>query len=96
VAESHHAGNVSFFGVERARNPRGDEHPHSLRVVQDITELAQSLAAQGQWDGQHVEVTFRPLGLIPHDRPDLAHALPGDVTDADPPVTIGRVAIFYE
>jgi hypothetical protein len=65
-------------------------------VVQDITELAQSLAAQGQWDGQHVEVTFRPLGLIPHDRPDLAHALPDDVTDADPPVTIGRVAIFYE
>lgn len=96
VAESHHAGNVSFFGVERARNPRGDEHPHSLRVVQDITELAQSLAAQGQWDGRHVDVTFRPLGLIPHDRPELAHALPDDVTDADPPVTIGRVAIFYE
>jgi tyrosinase len=96
VAESHHAGNVSFFGVERARNPRGDEHPHSLRVVQDITELAQSLAAQGQWDGRHVEVTFRPLSLIPHDRPELAHALPDDLTDADPPVTIGRVAIFYE
>ena len=96
VAESHHAGNVSFFGVERARNPRGDEHAHSLRVVQDITDLVQSLAAQGQWDGQHVEVTFRPLGLIPHDQPELAHALPQAMTDADPPVTIGRVAIFYE
>ena len=96
VAEAHHAGNVSFFGVERARNPRGDEHAHSLRVVNDITELAQSLAQQGQWDGRNVDVTFRPLGLIPHDRPELAHALPEGVTDADPPVTIGRVAIFYE
>jgi len=96
VAESHHAGNVSFFGVERARNPRGDEHAHSLRVTHDITELAESLTAQGEWDGRHVEVTFRPLGLIPHDQPELAHALPDEVTDADPPVTIGRVAIFYE
>jgi tyrosinase len=96
VAEAHHAGNVSFFGVERARNPRGDEHAHSLRVTHDITELTQTLAAQGEWDGRHVEVTFRPLGLIPHDQPELAHALPDTVTDADPPVTIGRVAIFYE
>lgn len=96
VAETHHAGNVSFFGVERARNPRGDEHAHGLRVTHDITELTQSLAAQGQWDGRHVAVTFRPLGLIPDDQPELAHALPDHVTDADPPVTIGRVAIFYE
>ncbi|MFZ1993085.1 MAG: tyrosinase family protein [Solirubrobacteraceae bacterium] len=96
VAESHHAGNVSFFGVERARHPRGDEHAHSLRVVHDITELTRSLAAQGEWDGRHIEVTFRPLGLIPHDQPELAHALPDDATDTDPPVTIGRVAIFYE
>ena len=95
-AEGHHAGNVSFFGVERARNPRGDEHAHSLRVVNDITELTRSLAAQNEWGGRHVEVTFRPLGLIPHDRPELAHALPDDVTDTDPPVTIGRVAIFYQ
>jgi tyrosinase len=96
VAESHHAGNISFFGVERARNPRGDEHAHSLRVTQDITELTESLAAQGEWDGRHVEVTFRPLGLIPHDQPELTHALPDQVTDTDPPATIGRVAIFYE
>ncbi|MFL5860758.1 MAG: tyrosinase family protein [Solirubrobacteraceae bacterium] len=96
VAESRHAGNVSFFGVERARSPRGDEHAHSLRVMNDITELAQSLAAQGEWDGRHVEVTFRPLGLIPHDRPELAHALPEGMAGSDPPVSIGRVAIFYE
>jgi tyrosinase len=96
VAESHHAGNVSFFGVERARSPRGDEHGHGLRIVHDITELTQELAAQGQWDGRQVQITFRPLGLIPHDRPDLTHALPDEVTDDDPPVTIGRVAILYQ
>ncbi|HEY1569602.1 MAG TPA: tyrosinase family protein [Solirubrobacteraceae bacterium] len=96
VAEAHHAGNVSFFGVERARNPRGDEPAHSLRVVHDITELTKTLAAQGQWDGRDVQVTFRPLGLVPPDQPELGHALPDAVTDADPPVTIGRVAIFYD
>jgi tyrosinase len=95
VAESHHAGNVSFFGVERARNPRGDEQAHSLRVMQDITELAAALAARGEWDGTHVNVTFRPFGLIPPDRPDLAHALPDETTSSDPPVTIGRVSILY-
>ena len=65
-------------------------------MVQDITELTATLAAEGDWDGRHVEVTFRPLGLIPPDRPELTHALPDDVSNADPPVTIGRVAIFYE
>jgi tyrosinase len=95
VAERHHAGNVSFFGVERARNPRGDEHAHSLRVTHDITELSRELAARGEWDGEHVNVSFRPLGLIPADQPQLAHALPDQPTSSDPPVTIGRVSIFY-
>ena len=95
VAESHHAGNVSFFGVERARNPRGDEQAHMLRVSLEITELANRLAQQGQWDGQHVTVTFRPFGLIPPDRPDLAHALPEELSTSDPPVTIGRVSLAY-
>ena len=95
TVESHHAGNVSFFGVERARNPRGDEHAHSLRFVHEITELTQRLAAQGEWDGQHVSVTFRPFGLIPPDRPELAYALPETASDSEPPVTIGRVGILY-
>ncbi len=95
VAEAHHAGNVSFFGVERPPDPSGDEQAHSLRVTVEITELAHELAAQGEWDGQHVTVTFRPLGLIPQDRPDLAHALPDTISTSDPPVTIGRVSISF-
>ncbi len=94
VAESHHAGNVSFFGLERARNPRGDEPAHDLRVTREITDLVHRLAAIGQWDGRTVTVTFRPLSLIPEDQPELAHALPAAFTE-DPPVTIGRVSILY-
>jgi tyrosinase len=95
VAEEHHAGNVSFFGIERARNPRGDEQAHSLQLTRDITDLVHVLAAGGAWDGQRVTVSFRPLGLIPHDRPELAHALPDSVSTSDPPVTVGRVSILY-
>jgi tyrosinase len=95
VAEAHYAGNLSFFGVERAANPRGDEHAHSLRVVQEITQLAQTLAANGEWDGKQVSVTFRPFSLIPPDQPELGHQLPETMSSSDPPVTIGRVSILY-
>jgi tyrosinase len=94
-AESYQAGSLSFFGLERARNPRGDEQAHMLRFTREITKLAERLAAKGEWDGQHVNVTFRPLTLIPHDQPELAHALPESMSDSDPPVTLGRVSIFY-
>jgi len=86
---------VSFFGIERARNPRGDEQAHTLRVTVEITELVRELAGEGEWDGQHVSVTFRPFGLIPEDRPELAHALPESMSSSDPPVTIGRVSVSY-
>ncbi len=95
TAESHHAGNLSFFGVERAANPRGDEHAHSLRVVQEITDLTQALAAEGEWDGHNVTVTFRPFGLIPADQPELGHTLPETVSSSEPPVMIGRVSVLY-
>src|SRR5205823_2797854 len=76
TAEQHHVGNVSFFGIERARHPRGDEQPHNLRVSVEITDLVRRLQSEGSWDPQHVHVTFRPLGLVPPDQPELAHALP--------------------
>lgn len=95
VAESHYAGNLSFFGLERAQNPRADDVAHPLRIAREITEPVRKLAASGEWDGEHVDITFRPLGLIPHDRPELAHELPGSVAPSDPPVTIGRVSILY-
>lgn len=95
VAESHHAGNLSFFGLERAREPQGDEPAHGLAFTREITALANKLVSDGEWDGTHVTVTFRPLGLIPHDQPELSHALPDDLSSDDPPVTVGSVTILY-
>ena len=67
-------------------------------MVNDITELTQSLAAQGPvGTAATSRSTFRPLGPHSAGPPgSWRHALPEDVTDADPPVTIGRVAIFYQ
>jgi tyrosinase len=96
TAAEYHVGNVSFFGIERALHPRGDAQPHPLRVSVEITELVSRLRSEGSWDPQHVSVTFRPLGLVPPDQPELAHALPDSVSTTDPPVTIGRVSLSYE
>ncbi|MFE9462611.1 tyrosinase family protein [Streptomyces virginiae] len=84
-AEGHRVGNLSFFGIERAQDPRGDEHPHGLRVSVEITPLVRRLQADGAWDEARLNVTFRPLGR-------------GDAADAegeDPPVEIGRVSLSY-
>jgi tyrosinase len=92
---AHYAGNVSFFGAERARNPRGDEHSHGLRVAMDITGLVHDLRARGQWDDKQIQVTFRPLGLIPPEEPAVADAMREESAEEDPPVSIGRVSVFY-
>jgi tyrosinase len=91
----HHAGNLSFFGIERARDPRDDEHAHGLRVSMDITELVEQLKARGQWDDGHLQVTLHPIEVIPpgasEQPPDEAAEGPGE----DPPVHIGRVSVSF-
>jgi len=94
TAASHYAGALSFFGATRARHPKSDEPPHSLAITHDISALARALAEQGEWDGEHVTVTFRPIGLVPPDQPDRMHA-PDTPSRDHPPVTIGRVSVFY-
>ncbi len=93
---AHHVGNVSLFGVERARHPRGDQQPHGLRASMEITGLLDRLAADGQWrDGRALEVTFRPLTLEPPPgRADLADAL-ATTAHPDVPITIGRISVYY-
>lgn len=90
---NHHIGNVSLFGVERARAPRGDEHAHNLHLSIDITAMLDQLAAREQWpDGTQLDVTFRPITL--DDTPDKAV----DTTAAghpEDPVKVGRVSIHY-
>lgn len=85
LAESHRVGNLSFFGIERAQDPRGDEHPHGLRVTVEITPLVRRLVAEDAWDDRALRVTFLPLG--PRG--------PADAETEDPPVEIGRVSLGY-
>ena len=92
----HHAGNVSFFGIERARNPRGDEHAHGLHYSMEITRLLDQQAAEGSWrDGRRLDVTFQPIPLeAPPGRPDIAAELE-NTQHPDMPITIGQVSLHY-
>jgi tyrosinase len=94
---AHHVGNVSLFGVERARYPRGDESPHGLRLSMEITDLLDQLAGAGGWqEGQQLDVTFRPLTLqAPADATDELATAVADVAHPDLPVTIGRVSVHF-
>jgi tyrosinase len=92
----HHVGNVALFGVERARNPRGDEHGHGLRVSMEITDLLDRLSSEGQWqDGQQLDVVFRPITMQPP--PEGADTDEQDMATPHPelPVTIGRVSVHF-
>jgi tyrosinase len=95
VEDAHYVGNVSFFGIERSNEPRGDEHAHGLRVAMEITDLVRDLRASGRWDDQQLQVTFKPIHLIQLEEPDEAVAALKAAAPADPPVSIGRVSVFY-
>ena len=88
-AAAHHVGTLSFFGIQRALEPRADEQPHGLSATFDLSELAADERAAGQWNDQSVTVTFVPLGLIAPDGEALAESEPG------PPVTIGSLSLYY-
>ena len=88
---AYHVGNLSFFGVERARDPRGDEQGHGLSLTYDITDVVQRERSAGEWKQQSITVTFRPLTLIP---PEGAEPVgPGE--EPEPPATIGSVSVYY-
>ena len=90
--DTHHAGNVSFFGIERAARG-GDQHAMGLRYAMDITDLVTSLQEHGHWRGDDIDVTFRPIRpLVVGDRPELEAELE-EGRHEDAPVTIGRVSL---
>ena len=92
---THHVGNISLFGVERARAPRGDEHAHGLRVSMEITQVLDDMAVQGTWrDGTQLHVSFLPISLespqgVAPDREVANTAHPAV------PITIGRVSVHF-
>jgi tyrosinase len=93
---THHVGNISLFGVERARRPRGDEHGHGLRVSMEITQVLDRLAAEGTWrEGTRLDVTFRPITLEPSSTTAGVTQEVFSTDHADVPITIGRVSVHF-
>lgn len=91
----HHAGNVSFFGIERATRPHGDEHGHNLRVSMEVGGLLRSLGGGESFGNEEVKVTFRPISLVPpagRTEESFRAAAPAD----EPPVQIGRVSLSVD
>jgi tyrosinase len=92
---AHHAGNLSFFGIEHANRPPRDEHPHGLRLSMDITELAQRLREQGEWSDDQLQVSLLPVGVRPAPGATAAEAVSTEERHDDLPVTVGRVSVSY-
>lgn len=93
--EAHLVTNVSFFGIERARNPRQDEPPHSMRVSVDVGHLLGAIGEGDAWDGSPIYVTFRPIGLYP-GKDQTEEYLRSEEPDEYPPVKVGRVSLSVE
>jgi tyrosinase len=90
----HNLGTLSFFGIERAREPLGDATPHALQVSYDITPIARELQAQGKWAGHDLPVTFAPLNLVgPEAGPTDGI---GPAPHGEQPVHLGRLSVFYD
>ncbi|MFL5817565.1 MAG: tyrosinase family protein [Conexibacter sp.] len=94
-ARRHHVGNLSFFGIEHVREPRGDAHAHGLRYTIDISDLVRELVAQGRWNQDALHVTFRPIEPVdPEASEEEQHAVPESLSEHSP-VQVGRVSVFY-
>lgn len=91
--EAHRAGNVSFFGIERARKPRDDEHAHGLRVSVEVGGLLREISEGDRWEGEQIDVTLRPLTLIPAEGQGEEAAKEMESFEEDSPVQIGRVSL---
>lgn len=83
---AHQVGNVSFFGIEKAQAPKGDEHGHSLRLSVEVGGLLRALGGGESFEGDEICVTFCPL------------TLPGeeDASHEEFPVHIGRISLAVD
>jgi tyrosinase-like protein/polyphenol oxidase-like protein len=90
----HYLGTLSFFGVERARAPVGDESPHALQASYDITPIARELEARGEWAGHELPETFAPLALVPPGAGPTRGVAPAPHDDR--PIRLGRLSVFYD
>ena len=80
--EARRAGYLSTFGIPEASRS-DDEHAGSgLTYSYEITDVVRRLAAAGEWDGEHVQVTFTPEGESG-----------GEPAEGD--LEVGRISVYY-
>ena len=81
--DQYYVGNVSLFGIEATQDLGRDVHGGAgLSFAFDITDVARDQQAAGRWDPSQLTVTFVPIGGT-------------DPDETLPPVTIGRVGVYY-
>lgn len=88
MLERRYLGNLSFFGLEKSDDPRGDEHPHGLRISVEAGPLIRELRDETDWDRERLEVCFRPIG--PADAGDQPEFI------RHQPVRIGRISLAID
>lgn len=80
--EDRRAGYLSTFGIPEASRS-DDEHPGSgLTYSYEITDVVRRLEAAGEWDREHVRVTFTPEGESG-----------GEPAEGD--LEVGRISVYY-
>jgi tyrosinase len=91
--DHYQVGLVSLFGAAEASDPESD-HPEGLKYTFDITDLYKAMKEAGVWNDGDVKVTFKPVRV---EMPAGASAAFTDLEpQPEPPVTIGRVSVFYQ
>jgi len=82
AGEPLHAGRLSTFGVRKASRADGPHGGGGITSVLDITSCVDQLHQRG-WDGSRLDVSLVP------DGPAAQKAA------SQPPLTIGRISVYY-
>jgi tyrosinase-like protein len=88
--DSHHIGNLAFFGIERTTEPKADEAPHGMRFSVEVGDVVQALQDDPGWDREGLRICFRPVV------PGEAEGESRDDLGGDEPVQIGRVSLSID
>lgn len=89
----HHVGNVSFFGIELARQPLKDEPAHDPVASAEVGSLLRSLGNGTEFEEAAIDVTFIPLLPKPPEGREEEFQQLLEERSESPPVHIGRVSL---
>jgi tyrosinase len=96
--ERHYLGELSFFGLERAAQPKGDAHPHGMRFSVEVGDLIRILRDDSDWDREQLRLRLKPVVPKPPAGVSDAEAeeLLAPYRSGHEPVNIGRVSLSID